>query len=320
MPLLVCGSFVAVAARRASQAIAAAAAGVAAWAVPLVWFSGGPRRYLQALGSQAGEDFSGVVMLWTHPTPRAPSPPSCRRSFGRGTRRSWPASCWSLAAAGALDRCWRDRRARWPSSRSCSGRTRSFISCSRKRTRFATPCRSCRSSRYLAAGRRWPRPTRARSAVVAVALAGASLVLALPADARRTRSTPSPIFALLSEMRMLQDRGAQPRRRHAPARVHRVAARALYAGDAAGDAAAGAARLRMARADARLARGPRRRSVVRRRSAPNRPGARRSAHARTRAVSLAVQRPPSTSAAPGPTRWTGTSSASRAGFSSRAGR
>ena len=52
-------------------AIAAAIAGVIAWAVPLIWFSGGPRRYIAALGSQAGEDFSGVEMLWTHPTPRA---------------------------------------------------------------------------------------------------------------------------------------------------------------------------------------------------------------------------------------------------------
>ena len=69
MPLLL-WVFVAVARTRVA-AIAAAAAGVAVWALPLVWFSGGPRRYLQALGSQAGEDFSGVVMLWTHPTPRA---------------------------------------------------------------------------------------------------------------------------------------------------------------------------------------------------------------------------------------------------------
>jgi hypothetical protein len=51
-------------------AIGAAAAGVLLWAVPLVVASGGPRAYLHALGSQAGEDFSGVVMLWTHRTPK----------------------------------------------------------------------------------------------------------------------------------------------------------------------------------------------------------------------------------------------------------
>lgn len=46
-------------------AAGAAVAGVLAWAVPLMIASGGPAAYAQALASQAGEDFSGVVMLWT---------------------------------------------------------------------------------------------------------------------------------------------------------------------------------------------------------------------------------------------------------------
>ena len=50
--------------------LAAAAAGVAAWAIPLVISSGGLSNYLNSLGSQAGEDFSGVVMLWTNRTPK----------------------------------------------------------------------------------------------------------------------------------------------------------------------------------------------------------------------------------------------------------
>jgi Protein of unknown function (DUF2723) len=41
-----------------------------AWAMPLIALTGGPGGYLAALGSQAGEDFVGVVMLWTNPTPR----------------------------------------------------------------------------------------------------------------------------------------------------------------------------------------------------------------------------------------------------------
>ncbi|MGE0361627.1 MAG: DUF2723 domain-containing protein [Vicinamibacterales bacterium] len=45
-------------------------AGVLAWAVPLVVASGGPQAYLAALGSQAGEDFAGVEMLYLNPTPR----------------------------------------------------------------------------------------------------------------------------------------------------------------------------------------------------------------------------------------------------------
>jgi hypothetical protein len=44
--------------------------GVAAWLVPLVLVSGGPMAYWQALSSQGAEDFSGVAMLWTTPSPR----------------------------------------------------------------------------------------------------------------------------------------------------------------------------------------------------------------------------------------------------------
>jgi hypothetical protein len=45
-------------------AVAAAAIGIIAWGIPLVAASGGLSAYATALGSQAGEDFSGVVMLW----------------------------------------------------------------------------------------------------------------------------------------------------------------------------------------------------------------------------------------------------------------
>lgn len=53
-----------------SRPLAAFAAGVVAWAVPLVVDSGGVDGYLRALGSQAGEDFAWVNMLWLEPTPR----------------------------------------------------------------------------------------------------------------------------------------------------------------------------------------------------------------------------------------------------------
>jgi len=45
-------------------AVAAAAIGVVAWGLPLIVASGGLSSYAAALGSQAGEDLSGVVMLW----------------------------------------------------------------------------------------------------------------------------------------------------------------------------------------------------------------------------------------------------------------
>lgn len=51
-------------------ALAAALFGGLLWGVPLLIASGGLSDYLAALGSQAGEDFSGVVMLWTTRSPR----------------------------------------------------------------------------------------------------------------------------------------------------------------------------------------------------------------------------------------------------------
>jgi hypothetical protein len=47
--------------------IVAVAIGALLWAVPLVAASGGVQAYLAALGSQAGEDFAGVEMLYLDP-------------------------------------------------------------------------------------------------------------------------------------------------------------------------------------------------------------------------------------------------------------
>jgi hypothetical protein len=64
----------AVSARRSAAAIvgvvAAIAAGAIAWGVPLLVASGGVSSYLHALTFQAGADFGGVSMLWTHHTRR----------------------------------------------------------------------------------------------------------------------------------------------------------------------------------------------------------------------------------------------------------
>jgi hypothetical protein len=53
-----------------TRPVAAFAAGGLAWGVPLVADSGGVEGYLAALGTQAGEDFAWVNMLWLNPTPR----------------------------------------------------------------------------------------------------------------------------------------------------------------------------------------------------------------------------------------------------------
>ncbi|MGH9310944.1 MAG: protein O-mannosyl-transferase family [Vicinamibacterales bacterium] len=50
--------------------LAAVLIGGLLWGVPLLIASGGLSDYLAALGSQADEDFSGVVMLWTTRSPR----------------------------------------------------------------------------------------------------------------------------------------------------------------------------------------------------------------------------------------------------------
>lgn len=56
--------------RDRAAVVAAAGLGACAWAIPLIWASGGLSAYAGALGTQAGEDFSGVVMLWNVRSPR----------------------------------------------------------------------------------------------------------------------------------------------------------------------------------------------------------------------------------------------------------
>ena len=53
-----------------TRPVAALTAAGLAWAVPLVADSGGVAGYLRAIGTQAGEDFAWVTMLWLEPTPR----------------------------------------------------------------------------------------------------------------------------------------------------------------------------------------------------------------------------------------------------------
>lgn len=87
--------------------ILAVGLGVFAWAIPLLVASGGLSAFLAALGSQAGEDFSGVTMLWTTRQARV-ALEAAKNTF------VWP---WGnlilggivcvLAAAGVLCAAWR---------------------------------------------------------------------------------------------------------------------------------------------------------------------------------------------------------------------
>lgn len=110
-PLLVVALIAARTSMRARALAALVAAGACLlWAVPLLAANGGLSGYLAALGTQAGEDFSGVVMLWTSRTPRVAAAALVNTLL-------WP---WgtivlgvivlSIAAAGALRLALRERR------------------------------------------------------------------------------------------------------------------------------------------------------------------------------------------------------------------
>ena len=208
-------------------ATVAAAAGVAVWAVPLVWLTGGPRRYLEALGSQAGEDFSGVVMLWTHPTPRTAAAAVLQTFVRPWDSPILAGVLLALAAAGALVLLVRSPRVLAILALAFGPYAVFHLLFQETHTvRYALPLLPLVG--FLAASVLNEADSRA-AGIAAVALAGASLLLVVPA-ATAYGQTPSPLFALLSEMRMLQERGARP-----VVGMHRAARRSLlYAGDVPG--------------------------------------------------------------------------------------
>jgi hypothetical protein len=96
--------------RQRAVALGAALAGGFAWAVPLIAASGGPASYLTALGTQAGEDFSGVVFLWNVRTARVAA-----QAFVHTFLWPWGtpwlgAAVLIVAAIGALLLLWRSPR------------------------------------------------------------------------------------------------------------------------------------------------------------------------------------------------------------------
>jgi hypothetical protein len=92
-------------------AVGAAAVGMVAWTVPLLATSGGLGGYLAALGGQAGEDFSGVVMLWTTRTPRVAVDALVNTALAPWGTPALGALVTLLALAGTLVIARADRRA-----------------------------------------------------------------------------------------------------------------------------------------------------------------------------------------------------------------
>jgi hypothetical protein len=217
--------------RRRVAVLAALTFGVAVWAVPLILLSGGPEGYLRALGSQAGEDLTGVVMLWTHPTPRV-----AFSAFIHTFVRPWDSAVLAgvvlaLSAGGLLTLAWRAPKALALLLITFAPYALFHLLFQEPLTlRYALPLIPVIA--YLAAGVIAEADRRA-STVTVVGLAAASLACGIPAT-RAFASGPSPIFGLLSEARMIGQRGAEPvvvmhRRVFTESRRARI-----YAGDVPG--------------------------------------------------------------------------------------
>jgi hypothetical protein len=193
---------------RARLALAGAAvAGVALWAIPLVLLNGGPAGYLRALHSQAGEDFSGVVMLWTHRTVRA-ALAACLQTFVRPWESPVLAGVMlALASGGKLFLAARSFKTLLVLALTFGPYLIFHLLFQETVTlRYALPLMPLVA--YLAAEAIADAGPRVSSVIVGV-LAAISLSSALPATAAFSRM-PSPIFAAFYEMRLLHRRGADP--------------------------------------------------------------------------------------------------------------
>jgi hypothetical protein len=228
MPMLL---FAVIAGRRRLALTGAVALGIAVWAIPLVVLSGGPGGYIRSLGRQAGDDFTGVVMLWTNPTPRV-ALEAVLYTFAR----PWDSPILagvilSLASAGALLLATRSLRTFAILLLTFGPYTVFHLLFQEPlTTRYALPIVPLIA--YLVAVVLTEAKPRVMTAST-VAIVGAALILAVPATVAFGRE-PSPIFAFLSEMRLLQERGAAP---HVAMhrRVFTESRRArLYAGDVPG--------------------------------------------------------------------------------------
>lgn len=186
---------------------ASAIAGVFAWAIPLVWLNGGPAGYLNALGSQAGEDFAGVVMLWTNPSPRVAFVALLDTFVRPWDSPVLGGTMLALAAAGAAVLAVNARRTLLVVLLTFAPYAVFHLLFQEPpTTRYALPLVPVVA--FLVAVTLTTPPVRV-ALPVAGGLAIASLSLAVPATSAFS-SQPSPIFALLSEAQTLQARGAQP--------------------------------------------------------------------------------------------------------------
>jgi hypothetical protein len=189
------------------RTLIALAGGVIVWAVPLLIASGGPGAYLRALGSQAGEDFSGVVMLSTHRTPRVALLAALNTFMLPWDSPVLAGIVLSLAAAGFLICCLRS-----PLTviilLIVFGPYLLFhlLFQETPMTRYAVPLVPFVA---MLAAVLLVQANRFATIVSTAALTVACLLLGVPAGATFGRS-PSPIFAVLSDMKLLSERDTTP--------------------------------------------------------------------------------------------------------------
>ncbi|MBM3778629.1 MAG: DUF2723 domain-containing protein [Acidimicrobiia bacterium] len=189
------------------RAAGAWSAGVLCWVVPLVVATGGPRAYLAALDSQAGEDFAFVEMLYARPSlrlaalaafrtflmPWGAQPPVDGSGIGADV---WLAVVvLGLAAAGALTMLRRERRSGWLLAAAFLPYAAFHLLFQETvTTRYALPVLP--AVVFLAARGLGSLP---RGGVPAVLLAVAALATVLPASVQYARN-PHPAFAAMADV------------------------------------------------------------------------------------------------------------------------
>ena len=189
------------------RAIAGAVVGALSWAVPLIAASGGPQAYLQALGSQAGEDFAGVTMLWLYPTPRVAIVALLNTFVLPWDSPVLAGVVLAMAAAGAMLCVLRDRPALLGLS-IVFGPYLVFHLLFQETpfTRYAlpiVPMVAMLAAVLLSTAR------RAATITTTAGLTSAGLLLGVPAGMAYGR-TPDPASALISEMKIMAAQGGIP--------------------------------------------------------------------------------------------------------------
>ncbi len=244
--------------------------GALAWGIPLLVASGGLDAYLAALGSQAGEDFAGVEMLYLTPTPRLAALALLRTFVWPWDSVALGSVVLTLAAIGALVLAARERR----TALAVAAITLPYLAfhLAFQDTTFARYALPLVLPVVFLAAVTLDRPDAPASSARSGWPPGAS---ASPCRKRRLRGARQPDGPALRPGRLGRGGGANADDCHAPG----AAASARSRGAARRHGAAVAAAARVAGTGAPVARGPDRAGVVPGRSATHRSGAHRSAGA-----------------------------------------